>query len=754
VQAPDSRDAAARSLPWSRWLVAALVAGAIAGFYALGFHHYLSWESVRANLDTWQAQVSDNLLLSLLVFFAVYTAVTALSLPFALPLTLVGGALFGRWIGTGVVSLASTLGAVLAFLVCRYLLRDWVQRHFGTRLEVLNRGVAKDGAYYLLILRLIPVIPFFLINLGMGLTPMRLVPYALVSWVGMLIGTFLYVNAGTELATLQSPRDLLSTGVLVSLALLGIVPLIIRKIVDWNSSDPVTALKSTSDCPAPEFQGLRPEDAHNAVLINRVHPKDWVNPKPAPRYNLVVLGGGPAGLVAAAGAAGLGAKVALVERGLLGGDCLNVGCVPSKALVRAARAWGQVRDAGQFGVHVPDGASLDFPAVMERMRRLRAELAANDSAERFRGLGVDVFLGEGRFSGKDTMEVGGMTLRFRRALIATGGRPGIPPIPGLQETGFLTNETVFSLTELPKRLAVIGAGPVGCELAQAFARFGSRVTLLDILPRILPREEEDAAALVLQSLHRDGISTRLGISIMGVDRRPEGMVLRLAGPPEEQIVVDEILVAAGRMPNVENLGLESASVEFDAKKGIYINDRLQTSNFRIYAAGDVCSPFQFTHAADAMARLVLQNALFLGRARASALTIPWCTYTDPEVAHVGLFEAEAKQQGITTKSILIQLRDVDRAALDGETDGYVRILLKAGSDRILGATIVAAHAGEMISAITLAMVNKIGLGGIARTIFPYPTQTEAIKKAGDAYNETRLTPFVKALFRKWLSWRL
>jgi pyruvate/2-oxoglutarate dehydrogenase complex dihydrolipoamide dehydrogenase (E3) component len=496
-----------------------------------------------------------------------------------------------------------------------------------------------------------------------------------------------------------------------------------------------------------------PRDEHNGRLLANVHPPDWVSPEPAPRYNLVVIGAGTAGLVTAAGAAGLGARVALVERELLGGDCLNVGCVPSKALIRAARVAAQVRDAGQFGIRIPPGVEVDFPAVMERMRRLRAGISPHDSAARFRSLGVDVYLGEGAFTGPNTVEVAGKTLRFRRAVIATGARADRPPIPGLAEAGFLTNETVFSLTELPPRLAVIGAGPIGCELAQSFARFGSRVHLLGNHPQILPREDKAAAERVAQALRQDGVELTLGCQISRVEKRGHAKVVHLAcGEGQREIVVDALLVGAGRVPNVEGLNLDTAGVRHDRKEGVWVDDRLQTTNPNIFAAGDACSRFKFTHAADAMARIVIQNALFKGRARASALTIPWCTYTEPEVAHVGLYEHEARERGIAFRTFTQELHDVDRAVLDGEDEGFVKVLVGARSDRILGATIVAAHAGDLISELTLAMVGRLGLRTIASTIHPYPTQAEAIKKVGDAYNRTRLTPVVKWLFEKWLSW--
>ena len=499
---------------------------------------------------------------------------------------------------------------------------------------------------------------------------------------------------------------------------------------------------------------IEPADAHNLALLDHVHPKDWTNPQPAERYNLVVLGGGPAGLVAAAGAAGLGAKVALVERHLLGGDCLNVGCVPSKALVRCGKAFADVRDAHEYGVEVPSGAKVNFAAVMERMRRLRASLAPTDSAQRYRDqLHVDVFMGSGKFTGPDTVEVAGQTLRFRKAAITVGNRAAQLPIPGLAEAGFLTNETVFSLTELPRRLAVIGAGPVGCELAQAFARFGSAVTLLEVMPQILPREDRDAAVIVEKALVKDGVKIVTGCQITQAEKRGHEKLLKLKkGEHELEEWVDAILLGVGRAPNTEGLGLEAAGVAYD-KTGVIVDDYLRTSNKHIYAAGDIASKYKFTHMADALARIVIQNALFLGRASASSLVVPWATYTDPEIGHVGLYESEAKERSITTQTFIQEFKEVDRAVLDGESEGFVKVLTRSGTDQIVGATIVARHAGDLISEITLAMVGKLGLKSLSKTIHPYPTQADAIRKLGDAYNRTRLTPFVKGLFNKWLAWR-
>lgn len=498
---------------------------------------------------------------------------------------------------------------------------------------------------------------------------------------------------------------------------------------------------------------VQPRDEHNEKLVRNVHPPDWENPEPAPSYNLVVIGAGSGGLVTAIGAAGLGARVALVEKHLLGGDCLNVGCVPSKCLIRSARTLADVRDADDFGIEVPDGFKADFPRVMERMRRLRAEISRHDSAERFTNLGVDVFLGEGRFVNGSEISVDGKTLRFKKAVIATGGRPGAPPIRGLEETGFLTNETVFSLTELPRRLAIIGAGPLGCELAQAFGRFGSKVSLLEAQDQILTREDPDAADIVQKAFVQEGIELVLGCKILEIKKNGSEKVVVFEGEGEcPELPVDDILVAAGRSPNVEELNLEAVGVEYDGRTGVKITQRLQTTNPRIYAVGDVCFPYKFTHTADAMARMVIQNALFFGRKKTDDLIIPWCTYTDPEIAHVGMYERDAREKGIEVDTYLQPLKDVDRAVADGEREGFVKVHVRKGSDKILGATIVARHAGEMISEITLAMKNGVGLGKISSVIHPYPTQAEAIRKLGDAYSRTRLTPLVKGLFERWLAW--
>ncbi len=499
---------------------------------------------------------------------------------------------------------------------------------------------------------------------------------------------------------------------------------------------------------------ILPADEHNRTLLENVHPPAWRNPEPAARYNLVVIGAGTAGLVTAAGAAGLGARVALVERHLLGGDCLNVGCVPSKCVIRSSRVVGDLRDAARLGMPLQGAVAPDFAAVMERMRRLRAGISRHDSAHRFRDeLGVDVFLGDARFAGPDTVQVGGKRLRFRRAVIATGARASHPPIEGLAEAGFLTNETVFSLTERPRVLAVIGAGPIGCELAQAFRRLGSEVVLFDAAPQVLIREDRDAAEILHRAFEREGVRLVLAAELKRVTRRGAQKVIQFtaAGKPDE-VAVDHILVGAGRAPNVEGLALEAVGVRYDSKQGVMVNDRLQTTNPRIYAAGDVCMQHKFTHMADAAARIVIQNTLFLGRKKLSAVHVPWCTYTDPEIAHVGLSARDAEQRGIAVDTFSTPLASVDRAIADGEEEGFVKIHVRRGSDRIVGATIVARHAGEMLSEVTLAMAAGVGLGTIASVVHPYPTQAEAIRKTADAYNRTRLTPTVKELFQRWLAW--
>lgn len=495
-----------------------------------------------------------------------------------------------------------------------------------------------------------------------------------------------------------------------------------------------------------------PADEFNRQLIENAHPPGWVNPKPSEPYNLVVIGAGTAGLVSAAGAAILGARVALIERHLMGGDCLNYGCVPSKALISAARAAYAVEEAKEFGVHA-EIREIRFAETMRRLRRVRAEIAPHDSAERFRGLGADIYLGEARFISRSSLEAAGERLEFRKTIIAAGARAAIPAIAGLEEAGFLTNETVFSLTELPRRLIVIGGGPIGCELAQSFVRLGSQVSIIQKSVRLLPRDDVDASAILKAQFEHEGIALFLGAEIRCVKRSGSGKTIVFdRGKGQEQIEGDEILIATGRAPNIENLNLESAGVE-SGKRGIVVDERLRTSNPNIYAAGDISSRFQFTHASEALGRIALQNALFFGRKQASDLIIPWCTYTDPEVAHVGLTAEEAQSRELSVETFNLPFAENDRAVVDGVTEGFVRVHASKKDGRILGATIVSSHAGESIGELVLAIQRKLRLRDLAGVIHPYPTQAEIIKRLGDFSMRSRFKPWMKNLLVKFFAWR-
>ena len=502
---------------------------------------------------------------------------------------------------------------------------------------------------------------------------------------------------------------------------------------------------------------VEPQDEHNRKLVENVHPSNWQNPEPAARYNLVVIGAGTAGLITSAIAAGLGAKVALVERHYLGGDCLNVGCVPSKGVIRASRMVAEARRAQkEIGLALVDGAEPDFAAAMARMRRVRAHISDEDAAARYRDeLGVDVFLGDARFSGDDTVEVDGTSLRFKKAVIATGARAIALPIEGLAESGYLTNETIFNLTERPRRFGVIGAGPIGCELAQAFRRLGSEVIVLHADEHILPREDADAASIVEERFREEGIRLVHACKIEKISMRGDEKIVHFwhPGGGTEEVAVDQLLLGVGRAPNLDGLDLERVGVEYDARRGVQVNDYLQTSNPRIFAAGDICMNWKFTHAADAAAKIVVQNALFFRSQKLSSLVMPWCTYTDPEIAHVGMYERDAKAAGVELDTFHVPLTQVNRAVTDGEDQGFVKVHVKKGTDKIVGGTIVAAHAGEMISELTLAIVGKLGLGTIGNVIHPYPTQAEGIKRAAGLYTRTRLTPGLAKWFGRWMAWR-
>jgi len=686
-------------------------------------------------------------------------------------LTLAAGAIFGVLEGTLYVFLAATLGSAGAFLVSRYLARRAVERRLegDPRFTAIDRAIGAQGRKIVFLLRLSPIFPFNLLNYALGLTRVRLADYLIAS-LGMIPGTLLYVysgklagdvaavagGAGVERST--GYYAVLGLGFLATVIVTTVVTRVARRALEeatHSSTPPADGAVTRGRAPMPPTSiEVAPHDEHNARLVANVHPPDWVNPIPEGRYNLVVVGAGTAGLISALLASSLGAKVALIERHLMGGDCLNVGCVPSKALIRAGRWAHQARAAGALGLRLPEGQLPDFGAAMERLREIRARISHEDSAARYtEEFGIDVYLGTARFTGRDAIEVDGTELRFKKAVIATGARPMAPPIPGLAETGYLDNETVFSLTERPARLGVIGAGPIGCELAQSFGRLGSRVVLLEQADQLLGREDRDAAEILERSFAREGIRVMLECRIRKVERKGEEKILHVSGPDgsEEQVVVDEILVGAGRAPNVRDLGLESAGVAYHERRGVAVDDRLRTSNRRIFSAGDVCMDWKFTHAADAAAKIVVQNALFLGRKRLSKLVMPWCTYTDPEIAHVGLHPHQAEKRGIEIDTYRVPISKANRAVIDGEEEGFVKVHVGKGGDQIVGATIVSSHAGEMISEITLAMVKHIGLGSFTEVIHPYPTQAEAIKAVAGLYTRTRLTPFVKGLFDRWMA---
>ena len=706
------------------------------------------------------------------VVVLVYVICTVLFIPGSF-ITVGAGTLFGLKTGFAVVVLGANLGALCSFLLARTFLREKVARWAdgNPKFRSLDQAIGQQGFKMVLLTRLSPVFPFVLLNYFLGLTAVRTRAYVLANLLGMLPATFLFVYIGAAARDAIAGQMGVSAGVyqqilkyiglLATVAVVIIVTRIARKAL--REAEQAHEGKVVEGKPrlAPDHKPISykemmlVDDAYDRQLIENCHPPRWVNPTPSGKYNLVVIGGGTAGLVSAAGAAGLGAKVALIERNLMGGDCLNVGCVPSKGVIRAARAAYEANNGAEFGVRLACEPKVAFAAAMERMRKLRAGISQHDSVERFTQLGVDVFIGNGRFVSPNAVEVDGKRLEFNRAVIAAGGRAADLPIPGLKEAGYLTNETVFTLTELPRRIAVIGAGPIGCELAQMFARFGSEVFLIEALHGILPNEDPDASEIVRRSMmERDGVKLMCCGKDLGVSKA-EGGGKRLTVEShgnEYDILVDQILVGGGRRPNIEGLGLQEAGVEFNAQ-GVTVDDRLRTSNARVYAAGDICSRYKFTHAADAMARIVIANALFLGQRKVTDLVIPWCTYTDPEVAHVGYYEKDARATGYDVATITHRLSEVDRAILDGETDGLARVHYDKKTAKILGGTIVARHAGEMLGELTLAMVAKQKMSALSSTIHSYPTQAEVLRKIGDAYMRTKLTPKVKKLFEKWLAWR-
>ncbi len=683
-------------------LLAALILLVI-GFFALDLGRFFSLDYVKAARGDFAALYESRPALVLGVFFAVYVAVTALSLPGAAIMTLLGGAIFGLWIGTLVVSFASSLGATLAMLVSRYVLRDSVKAKFGARLDDLDRGIQREGAFYLFTLRLVPVFPFFVINLLMGLTAMKATTFYWVSQLGMLAGTLVYVNAGTQLAQISSLQGILSPGLIGSFVLLGLFPLVARKIVD-------------------------------AVQRRKVYAR-WAERKPK-RFdrNMVVIGAGAAGLVTSYIAAVVKARVTLVEAHKMGGDCLNYGCVPSKALIKTATLARQMRHSADYGIASAE-FHLDFGQVMDRVARVVKDIEPHDSVERYTGLSVDVV--EGRATIVDPWHVkivrangGEQTLSTRSIVIATGASPFVPPLPGLEEVGYRTSDTLWDLRELPARLVVLGGGPIGCELAQSFARLGSAVTQVEMAPRIMIREDEDVSAYARKALEADGVAVLTGHKALRCEKEGEQkfIVVEAAGQ-EKRIGFDLLLCAVGRVARLKGFGLEELGVPVN--RTVQVNEYLQTVYPNILAAGDVAGPYQFTHVAAHQAWYAAVNGLFgtFKKFKADYSVVPWCTFIDPEVARVGLNEQEAKEKGVAYEVTRYGIDDLDRAIADSAAHGWVKVLTVPGKDRILGVTIVGAHAGDLLAEYVLAMRHGLGLNKILGTIHTYPTMAEANKYA-------------------------
>ena len=708
-----------------RWGLLIVLAALAVAWQSLDLGQALSLAALKsrqAELEAWRAA---RPLLAALIFFAGYVAATALSVPGATVLTLAAGAVFGLGWGTLIVSFASTIGATLAFLTARWLLGDWVQRRFGERLAALNAGVEKDGAFYLFTLRLVPLFPFFVINLAMGLTTMRPRTFYWVSQLGMLAGTLVYVNAGTQLARIDSLSAIASPALLASLAALGVFPLAARKLVE-------------------------------AVQARKAYAR-WRRPRRFDR-NLVVIGAGSAGLVAAYIAAALKARVTLIEQHAMGGDCLNTGCVPSKALLRTARFLADVKRSQALGIRTAQ-AEFDFADVMERVRRVVAEVAPHDSAARYAGLGVDVVAGRARIVTPWEIEVtlpdGGVgRLTTRSIVVAAGARPFVPPLPGIEQVEVLTSENVWDLRERPARLLVLGGGPVGCELAQAFARLGSQVTQLEMAPRLLMREDADVSALVAERFRAEGIAVLVGHAAERVELVDgEKLLVATHEGQEVRIAFDALLVAVGRVARLDGYGLQELGVT--TARTLEVNGFLQTSLANIYAAGDVAGPYQFTHTAAHQAWTATVNALFdpWWKFRVDDRVIPWATFTEPEVARVGLNELEAAAEGVPHEVTRYAIDDLDRAIADGDAQGFVKVLTVPGKDRILGATIVGAHAAELLAEFVLAMKHGLGLNKILGTIHVYPTLAEANKHVAGNWRRAHAPRRLLGWVERFHAWR-
>jgi pyruvate/2-oxoglutarate dehydrogenase complex dihydrolipoamide dehydrogenase (E3) component/uncharacterized membrane protein YdjX (TVP38/TMEM64 family) len=708
-------------------LLLAALAALLAGFFAFDLGRYFSLEFFKSQQAAIDAYYQAHPLRTLLIYFLIYVTVTALSLPGAAIMTLAGGALFGLLVGTVVISFASSIGATAAFLVSRFLLRDWVQARFGEKLKAVNEGVAREGGFYLFTLRLVPIFPFFVINLVMGLTPMPAGRFYWVSQLGMLAGTLVYVNAGTQLARIESAAGILSPGLLASFALLGLFPLAAKKIVD-------------------------------AAKARRALAK-WPRPAKFDR-NLVVIGAGSAGLVTAYIAAAVKARVTLVEKHRMGGDCLNTGCVPSKALIRSARLLSHIRRSAEFGI-ARASADFDFADVMERVRRVVRTVEPHDSVERYTGLGVEVLQGEAKIVTPyrvDVRHADGSThsLSTRAIVIAAGARPFVPPIPGIEEVGCRTSDDIWDLRELPRRLVVLGGGPIGCELAQCFARFGSKVVQVEMLPRLMVREDPEVSELVAQRFREEGIEVLLEHKALRFAVEDGERVL-IAGHRglEVRIAFDVLLCAVGRVANTAGYGLEELGIPITPARTVQTDATLQTLYPNIYACGDVAGPYQFTHTAAHQAWYAAVNALFgtFRRFKADYSVIPWCTFTEPEVARVGLNEQEARERNIPHEVTVYGIDDLDRAIADGEAHGFVKVLTVPGKDRILGVTLVGEHAGDLIAEYVLAMKQGIGLNRILGTIHIYPTLAEANKYAAGMWKKAHAPQRLLAWVERYHAWR-
>jgi pyruvate/2-oxoglutarate dehydrogenase complex dihydrolipoamide dehydrogenase (E3) component/uncharacterized membrane protein YdjX (TVP38/TMEM64 family) len=708
-------------------LLVVVLLALVAAYFQFDLGRYLSLEWIKSRQADFQALYAARPWAVVAGYFAVYVTVTALSLPGALVMTLAGGAIFGLLAGTLIVSFASSLGATLAFLVSRYVLRDGVQAKFGARLAEIDRGIAKDGAFYLFTLRLVPLLPFFVINLVMGLTRMKAGVFYLVSQLGMLAGTVVYVNAGTQLAKIDSLQGIVSPALVGSFVLLGIFPLLARKIVDVVQARKVYA----------------PWAAKRPKSFDR---------------NLVVIGAGAAGLVTSYIAAVVKAKVTLVESHKMGGDCLNYGCVPSKALIKTATLLSQMKHSTDYGIARAD-AQVDFADVMERVARVVREIEPHDSVERYSGLGVDVVQGTARIVDPWRVEIKlgdgtTQTLTTRSIVVATGAMPFVPPLPGLAEVGYLTSDTLWGLRELPKRLVVLGGGPIGCELAQSFARLGAAVTQIEMAPRIMLREDAEVSALVTDALAADGVQVLTGHKALRCEMVDgQKCIVVEAGGAEKRIVFDGLLCAVGRVARLKGFGLEELGIPVG--RTVETNDYLQTKFPNILAAGDVAGPYQFTHTAAHQAWYAAVNALFgdFRKFKADYRVIPWATFVDPEVARVGLNEQDAKEQGVAVEVTRYELGELDRAIADSATRGFVKVLTPPGSDTILGVTIVGAHAGDLLAEYVLAMKHGLGLNKILGTIHTYPTMAEANKYAAGEWKRAHQPAKLLAWVGRFHAWR-